>query len=240
MTYLILASWVFQTIGKPYADFITKAEEQGFEVMEDDALLRAEALHAFKDIDDPNRRATKTGWFDWMAMDIEEYDEQKKREKEKSFIDSLPKRMRVPSKYSPGFWPMLCTGIAITLHCLLLLMQVWRTDFNCWLNYAEVDTEAHRNDKQTYVRISPLSSKDELLPCSILDGLGLTFEYNRRKFVWDDDRESWVKIRARCDMNTSFFRNWRPTATTSKRMCEFRPSPPRMSSFLAQFLTAWA
>ena len=53
--------------------------------MEGEERLRAEALHTFKDIEDADRLNTDkiSGCFSWVGMDIEEYDEIKKREKEK-------------------------------------------------------------------------------------------------------------------------------------------------------------
>ncbi|GMH60906.1 hypothetical protein TrRE_jg1144, partial [Triparma retinervis] len=89
--YVALGSWVFQTIGQPYREFLERAEEEGF-------ALR-------KDIEDADRLNTDkiSGCFSWVGMDIEEYDEIKKREKEKSVLDALPKSRRVPNKFMPGF-----------------------------------------------------------------------------------------------------------------------------------------
>ena len=67
--------------------------------------MRAELEHALSDINDPDRPSDKMGWFDWMNMDVEEHAERKKREKEKSVLDSLPKSMRVPGRHSPSFTP---------------------------------------------------------------------------------------------------------------------------------------
>jgi cation-transporting ATPase 13A1 len=107
--------------------------------MEGSAKMRAELTHALSDIDDPDRPTKKIGWFDWMDMDIEEHAARKKREKEQSVLDSLPKRMRVPKKHAPTFASMLCTGIVLTLHMLLALLQVWSVRFNLWMNYVSVD-----------------------------------------------------------------------------------------------------
>ncbi len=101
--------------------------------------MRAELTHALADIDDPNRPTKKIGWFDWMEMDIEEHAARKKREKEKSVLDSLPKKMRVPKKHMPTFSSMLCTGIVLTLHLLLALLQVWSVRFNLWMNYVTIN-----------------------------------------------------------------------------------------------------
>ena len=92
--------------------------------MEGTTRLRAEMEHSFRDIDDPNRRTKKIGWTDWAQMDIEELAEEKKRDKERNVLDSLPKHMRVPNRYAPAFWPSLLTGVWTTLHALLILLQV--------------------------------------------------------------------------------------------------------------------
>ena len=70
--------------------------------MEGTNKMRAELEHALSDINDPNRPAEKMGWFDWMSMDIEEHAERKKREKERSVLDSAatvpPVMLSVPSQ----------------------------------------------------------------------------------------------------------------------------------------------
>ena len=111
-------------------------------VMEGTNKMRAELEHALSDINDPNRPADKMGWFDWMSMDIEEHAERKKREKEKSVLDSLPKSMRVPGRHAPSFMPTLLLGILVTLNALVVLMQHWSVAFNVWLNYKEVAAES--------------------------------------------------------------------------------------------------
>lgn len=110
--------------------------------MEGTNKMRAELEHALSDINDPNRPADKMGWFDWMSMDIEEHAERKKREKEKSVLDSLPKSMRVPGRHAPSFMPTLLLGILVTLNALVVLMQHWSVAFNVWLNYKEVAAES--------------------------------------------------------------------------------------------------
>lgn len=74
-------------------------------------------------------------------MDIEEHAERKKREKETSVLDSLPKSMRVPKKYMPTFMSLLVTGILVTLHLLVLLLQVWSVKVDLWMNYVGVKVE---------------------------------------------------------------------------------------------------
>jgi len=110
-------------------------------VMEGATKLRAELEHSLGDINDPKRRTKKIGWMDWMDMDIEELAAEKKRDKERSVLDSLPKSMRVPNRYAAAFWPTLLLGVLATLHTLLLLMQYWSVAFDVWINYKEVDAD---------------------------------------------------------------------------------------------------
>ena len=107
--------------------------------MEGSAKMQAELTHALSDISDPDCPTKKIGCFGWMDMDIEEDTARKKREKEQSVLDLLPKRMRVPKKHVPTFVSVLFTGIASTLHMLLALLQVWSVRFNLWMNYVSVD-----------------------------------------------------------------------------------------------------
>ena len=139
--YMYQLIWVTSTVGEPYRKFLEKADREGFEVMEGSTKLRAELEHSFADINDPNRRTKKLGWFDWMEMDIDELAAEKKRDKEKTVLDSLPKSMRVPSRYAPAFTPTLILGILVVLHALVILMQHWSVGFNVWLNYREMDAD---------------------------------------------------------------------------------------------------
>ena len=141
LAYVVVLYFVVSTIGQPYKDFLTRAEEEGMDVLENDALLRAEAEHKFKDISSADRITGEeaSGWFSWVGMDAEDYEAAKKKEKEKSVLDALPKKMRVPNKYMPGFWPLLFLGITATLHALFFLMQVWKVSFDAAVNYVEVD-----------------------------------------------------------------------------------------------------
>jgi hypothetical protein len=138
--YLHQIYWIISTMGTPYTQFLLKAEREGFTVMEGSAKLRAELSHALSDITDENRYDTtkKMGWFSWMSMDIEEHAAVKKRMKEQSVLDSLPKSQRVPKKYAPTFSSMLCTGILVTVHALVILLQVWSVKFNVWMNFVSV------------------------------------------------------------------------------------------------------
>jgi len=142
--YLHQFYWVISTMGTPYTQILLKAEREGFTVMEGSAKLRAELSHALSDITDENRydSSKKMGWFDWMNMDIEEHAAIKKRMKEQSVLDSLPKSQRVPKRYAPTFVSMLCTGILVTVHLLVVLLQVWSVKFNVWMNFVSVNSSS--------------------------------------------------------------------------------------------------
>ncbi len=251
--YMYQSMWVFGTIGEPYLKFLEKAEREGFEVMEGATKLRAELEHTFSDINDPNRRTQKLGWFAWMEMDIEELAEEKKRDKIKSVLDSLPKSMRVPSRYAPAFTPTLILGIFVVLHAFVLLLQHWSVSFDVWINYREMDVEKvqlpegimdldldedeqrlalwkkkPKNENSTdeanimmnrsilnppsnlpsHARIVPAKGNHVLVPVEYLPTLGITFEYHRRRYVYDVNTSSWMKIRCRTDIPLAFLETW--------------------------------
>lgn len=233
--YLYQSYWCISTIGEPYRKFLEKADREGFSVMEGTNKMRAELEHALSDLNDPDRPAEKVGWFEWMNMDIEEHAERKKKEKEQTVLDSLPKNMRVPKKYMPAFVPMLLMGIFATLHALIMLLQHWSVRFNIMVNYNSVDVndvdldyfpgEEEEGENQTsqvdakfptHVCVSPSDGKDILLPVTNVPNLGLTFEFHRRRYVWDEDDSVWTKIRARTDMPTTFFSEWQGFASETQ------------------------
>mmetsp|Transcript_36366 Transcript_36366/g.87831 ORF Transcript_36366/g.87831 Transcript_36366/m.87831 type:complete len:1595 (+) Transcript_36366:153-4937(+) len=247
LLYVYQVIWVASTIGEPYRRFLEKAEREGFEVMEGSTKLRAELEHSFADINDPNRRTKKIGWFDWMDMDIEELAAEKKRDKEQSVLDSLPKNMRVPSRYAPSFTPGLILGIIAVLHALVLLMQHWSVGFNVWINYREIDADAKEvpesmmeldleddetrvaawkkdpkrvgdmmdraitnppPDLPTHARIIPAKGRHVLVPIEFYPTLGMTFEYHRRRYVYDYDSSMWTKIRCKTNFPMDFLTKW--------------------------------
>jgi manganese-transporting P-type ATPase len=245
--YIYQGLWVASTIGEPYRKFLEKADREGFQVMEGSTKLRAELEHTFQDLNDPNRRTKKLGWFAWMDMDIEELAAEKKRDREKNVLDSLPKSMRVPSRYSTAFTPTLILGIIVTLHALVLLMQHWSVGFNVWINYKEISADkiqlpeemmeldveadeqrvaAYKKDPAkkmegpdrkihnppsylpTHARITPAKGKDVLVTIEYFPTLGMTFEYHRRRFIYDADSGIWTKIRCRTDFPLDFLESW--------------------------------
>jgi manganese-transporting P-type ATPase len=294
--YAIMGSLVVQTIGEPYQQFLKKADQQGFAVMQGTTRYKAELEHALYDINDPHRRTKKIGWTDWMEYDIEELAAEKKRDLERNVLDSLPKHMRVPNKYAPAFWPTLLTGILATFHALVLLLQVWSVSFAVFMNYSVVSTrklhipesmlqlpdddhEKTLDDDDdspgtagtgakngtsssapggnaavaafpnyqiqhppshlpTHARIVPAKrgEKHVLVPLEYFPVLGMTFEYHRRRYVYqansdsDDENDesdstspgTWCKIRCRTNFplkilgSTTLSENNIATTSTNK------------------------
>jgi len=244
--YIYQGLWVASTIGEPYRLFLEKADREGFEVMEGATRLRAELEHSFADINDPNRRTKKIGWFDWMDMDIEELAAEKKKDKERNVLDSLPKNMRVPSRYSPAFTPALLLGILAVLHALVLLMQHWSVGFNVWINFRELDADSlqipesimeldleddemrlaewKKSPKKgdlmdrsltnvprnlpSHARVIPAKGHHMLVPLEYFPTLGMTFEYHRRRYIYDADSATWTKVRCRTDVPLTFLESW--------------------------------
>lgn len=64
----------------------------------------------------------------------------------------------------------------------------------------------------THVRVTPTGKKDVLLPIVYQPTLGPTFEYHRRKFVWDEENY-WRKVRCFTKMKVSFFEKWQGYAS---------------------------
>lgn len=137
--YIFQIIQVLLTMGVPYNEFIAKADVEGFQVMEGNTRLRAEFTHYFKEINAADRRIQKIGWNDWKHMDIEELVQEKKKDREKTVLDSIPKHMRIPGKYQTSFWPTLLFGMLCTIHAFILLLQHWNVQFNIYMNYIECD-----------------------------------------------------------------------------------------------------
>jgi len=258
LLYIFSAYWMFLTKGNPYQKFLERADREGFQVMEGTNKMRAELEFALSDINNPDRPVEKMGWIDWMKMDFEEQSEHKKREKEKSVLDSLPKHMRVPKRYAPDFLPMFSFGLLLILHALIMLTQYWSVAFNVWLNYTPVgandaikqiphdlmnldENDLIRNELElnpklsqgrimydkairhyipqklpTHIRITPSIGKDTLVPVLYLPTLGVTFEYHRRRYVYNPTTQIWTKIRSHITMPMTFFNTWTGFTSTSE------------------------
>ena len=222
-------------------------------VMEGATKLRAELEHSFQDLDDPNRRTQKIGWTEWMDMDMEELAAEKKRDKEKTVLDSLPKHLRVPNKYAPAFWPSLLLGIVVTLHALVVLLQVWSVGFNVQVNFTEVNAAAVQIPDEdleiddhflqpdaeesptaltnlrpgwpTHARIVPGNGERHVLvPLEYWPSLGMTLEYHRRRYVYDAEQEIWSKIRCRTDFELEVLPKWEGLSHSVEAKIRYGPN----------------
>ena len=158
LLYIIQGGWVISTIGQPYREFLEKAEREGYAIMIGTTKYRAELEYNTRDLNDPTRRIRKLGYMDWMDMDIETLAEEKRKDKQRSVLDSIPKSMRVPHIYQTSFWSTLILGITATLHALVLLMQYWSVSFNIRINYRELDATAVLKTLPDDFFTAPLSS----------------------------------------------------------------------------------
>lgn len=267
--YVIQCFIVISSIGQPYKEFLQRAEREGFAVLEGETRYRAEFKHSFGDLDNADRRVEKLGWFAWMDMDIEELAAEKKRDKEKNVLDSLPKSMRVPGRYQTSFWPTLLLGVTATLHALVLLLQHWSVGFNVSVNYKEMDPDAALGDLPsdffeldeesnvnvegaadtplltpkkdptqvfpdtriknvpnslpTHARIAPNKGKHILVELQYYPTLGMTLEYHRRRYVYEDGL--WTKIRCRTDFDLKqVLTDWEGLPDVSAAQIRFGPN----------------
>lgn len=244
VAYLLNGIWLVSTIGHPYRRFIEKADREGVQVMQGSTRFRAELEHRVAQLNDPNRRADKIGWTDWINLDVEELVEEKKRDKEKNVLDSLPKHMRVPNKYASDFWPALIMGLLATLHALVLLLQHWSVAFRVLMNYqpvnpaeiilpeweVEINNEESKNmshripNKQlpaelpTHARIVPSKQGEpqQLVELEYYPTLGMTFEYHRRRYVYNHQADCFAKIRCRVNFNLDILSSWEGFASPER------------------------
>jgi len=91
--------------------------------------MRAQLEHSLSDINDPNRVKGKMGWFDWMDLDIEEAAARKKKDKEKTVLDSLPKKDESPQQVRAS----LCAVTHNRNHHDLALIDYAHAALECWI-----------------------------------------------------------------------------------------------------------
>jgi cation-transporting ATPase 13A1 len=60
----------------------------------------------------------------------------------------------------------------------------------------------------THARVVPAKGRDMLVPIEYFPTLGMTFEYHRRRYIYDTDRSTWTKIRCRTDIPLEFLETW--------------------------------
>ncbi|CAB1105130.1 unnamed protein product [Ectocarpus sp. CCAP 1310/34] len=123
------------------------------------------------------------------------------------------KEVHLPWKYLPGFWPVLWLAVVFILHLLMVLLQHWSVAFRCLVRFRPV-----RDDptQATHAMARPKphcgNGKTLLVPVET-SPLGPAFEFHRRKYVYDQRSQAFVKIRCRVDRPLSFYRRWRGLPT---------------------------
>ena len=60
----------------------------------------------------------------------------------------------------------------------------------------------------THARVIPAKGHHVLLPIQYFPDLGMTFEYHRRRYVFDPEQQHWTKIRCRTDFPMKFLETW--------------------------------
>lgn len=123
------------------------------------------------------------------------------------------KEVHLPWKYLPGFWPVLWLAVVFVLHLLMILSQHWSVAFRCLVRFRRVQDDP---TKATHAMARPKphcgNGKTLLVPVEA-SPLGPAFEFHRRKYVYDQRSETFVKIRCRVDRPLSFYRKWRGLPT---------------------------
>lgn len=118
----------------------------------------------------------------------------------------------LPWKYLPGFWPVLWLALVSTLHILMVLSQHWSVAFKCFVRFRGVKDPSRATHAMVTPRPHAGNGKTMLVPVEP-SPLGPTFEFHRRKYVYDQRSEVFVKIRCRVDRPLSFYRRWRGLST---------------------------
>jgi cation-transporting ATPase 13A1 len=119
------------------------------------------------------------------------------------------KTVTLPWRHLPGFWPLLYFGITLVLHALLQLLQVWSVSVRCAIQFSPV-TDV---DEATHIKVVPQAgsgtTKTLLLPV-VTGQLGVpSFEFHRRKYIYDYSDDTFIKIRCQTALPMSHYRSWR-------------------------------
>ncbi|CAM9468711.1 unnamed protein product, partial [Choristocarpus tenellus] len=124
--------------------------------------------------------------------------------------DSLgsAKEAHIPWRYLPGFWPLLYLGLEVIFHMLLILLQHWSVAFRCRVRFQAVDDISRATHVKAVPRPHTGNGKTVLTEIEA-SPLGQTFEFHRRKYVYDSRSVSFIKIRCRVDRPLSVYRQWR-------------------------------
>lgn len=179
------SSQCFLTIGEQYNDALALAEEEGW------ALPNSEDSH----------RTALTALL--SGQDLE------------GGAAGGVKEVHLPWKYLPGFWPGLWLAVVFVLHLLVVLSQHWSVAFRCLVRFRRV-RDGDDPSTATHAMATPKphcgNGKTLLVPVQA-SPLGPAFEFHRRKYVYDERSQTFVKIRCRVDRPLSFYRKWRGLPT---------------------------
>mmetsp|Transcript_4844 Transcript_4844/g.19377 ORF Transcript_4844/g.19377 Transcript_4844/m.19377 type:complete len:1638 (-) Transcript_4844:108-5021(-) len=191
LLYAVLLFQCYMTIGDQFQRAVEKAERDGRAIPMTARSLRdagqkvlANGLESDKDTG---------GWWIFSGFNEQSLEEQEKEKEERP--------IRLPSRYLPGFWPLLGLGFTVTLNILLVLLQVWSVRFKCFVRFREVDSVT----TATHIHITPARTagggKPALVPLQRKPGsaLGTWFVYARRNYAWDSRSRAFVKIRCKAD-----------------------------------------
>ena len=187
-------------MGDPYLKALAKAESEGAALPHTVEHLRASAaVFLLKTLPDPSAPEKEVPFSFWGDPAAE---------------PPVPDYY-LPSRYLPGFWPCFALGVVMTLHALVLLLQVWLVEFRCWVRYRPVGSVG----EATHVKIVPRAhrGKKELL---VLEkgGLGTWFTLQRRKYLYDFKEGLFRKVRCKVDWPLEFFGRWRGFASDAEVM----------------------
>lgn len=118
------------------------------------------------------------------------------------------KEVHLPWKYLPGFWPVLWLCVVCLLHLLMILSQHWSVAFRCLVRFRPTEDPTKATHAMATPRPHCGNGKTILVPVED-SPLGPSFEFHRRKYVYDQRRGTFVKVRCRVDRPLSFYRTWR-------------------------------
>lgn len=124
------------------------------------------------------------------------------------------REVHLPWKYLPGFWPVLWLCTVGVLHLLMILLQHWSVAFRCLVRFRPVEDPTRATHAMVTPRPHAGNGKTMLVPLEP-SVLGPTFEFHRRKYVFDQQSDVFVKVRCRVDRPLSFYRRWRGLPTES-------------------------
>ena len=114
---------------------------------------------------------------------------------------------RVPSAWLPGFWASIFFGLVVIFHALMMLGQKWSVAFRCFIRFrpvAQVDDATH-----VHVTPRPHQGKEELVELHKNVSQGdRSFEFHRRKYLYDADSDTFIKVRCRVNYPESHYQRW--------------------------------